>query len=87
MPDIEQVAASLHMSARTLRRRLEAEGTSYRALVDEVRERLAEELLVAGGLTVEQVARRLGYAETASFTNAFKRWKGIGPRAYRTAAR
>lgn len=84
MPGIEQVAGLLHVSGRTLRRRLTAEGASYRGLVDEVREALAEELLRAG-LPVEQVARRLGYAETASFTHAFTRWKGTAPRSWARA--
>ena len=82
MPDVGQVAASLVMSERTLRRRLADEGASFRGLADEVREALAEELLATGSLSVEEVARRLGYAETASFTHAFTRWKGVSPRAF-----
>jgi AraC-like DNA-binding protein len=81
MPSLEVVAAALHLSARTLRRQLAAESTSYRALVEEVREALAEELL-RGSLPIEQVARRLGYSETASFTHAFTRWKGVSPRGW-----
>lgn len=84
MPGIGEVASALSLSERTLRRRLAEEGTSFRALVDEVREALAEELLGAG-LGVEQVARRLGYAETASLTHAFTRWKGASPRAWARA--
>lgn len=86
MPSQLQVAAALAVSERTLRRQLGLEGTSYRALVEEVRVTLAEELLATGGLSVEQVARRLGYAETASFTHAFTRWKGLSPRAFSRAA-
>ena len=84
VPDAAAVAASLALSERTLRRRLAEEGTSFRALVDEVREALAEELLRAG-LPVQAVARRLGYAETASFTHAFTRWKGSSPTAWSAA--
>ncbi len=84
MPGIAEVAGALNLSERTLRRRLAEEGTSFRGLVDEVREALAEELL-GTGLGVEQVARRLGYAETASFTHAFTRWKGASPRAWARA--
>jgi AraC-like DNA-binding protein len=87
MPDVGAVATALAMSERTLRRRLREEGTSFRALADEVREALAEELLRTGSLSVEQVARRLGYAETASFTHAFTRWKGVSPRAFGRAPR
>lgn len=77
-----EVASMLHMSDRTLRHHLAGEGTTYRSLLDEVRERLAEELLVTGGLSVTEVARRLGYLEVSSFSQAFRRWKGVGPRAY-----
>jgi AraC-like DNA-binding protein len=79
---MDEVARGLAMSPRTLRRRLTEAGTSYRALVDEVRTSLAEELLATGGLSVEDVANRLGYAESSSFICAFKRWKGITPAAY-----
>jgi len=82
-PDVDRVAAALHMSDRTLRRRLADEGVSFRALLDEIREQLAEELLITGGLTVAEVADRLGYVEVSSFSQAFRRWKGVGPRAYR----
>jgi AraC-like DNA-binding protein len=85
-PSLAEVAATLHLSDRTLRRRLAEEGASYRMLLEEIRERLAEELLVNGGLTVQEVAQRLGYAETSSFTHAFRRWNGVGPRAHRQAA-
>ena len=70
------------MSPRTLRRKLTEAGTSYRALQDEVRQALAEELLSTGALTVSDVALRLGYAEAASFIRAFKRWTGRTPSAY-----
>jgi len=85
-PDIDRVAAALHMSERTLRRKLADEGVSFRGLLDEIRERLAEELLVAGGLSVAEVAERLGYLEVSSFSQAFRRWKGVGPRAFRATA-
>jgi AraC-like DNA-binding protein len=56
---------------------------SFRGLLDEIREQIAEELLVTGGLSVAEVAGRLGYLEVYSFSQAFRRWKGAGPRAYR----
>lgn len=85
-PDADEVAALLHLSGRTFQRRLAEDGTSFRALLDEVRQELAEELLVTAGLPVSQVARRLGYVEVSSFSQAFRRWKGMGPRAYRSQA-
>lgn len=79
MPAQHEVAGWLGMSVRTLRRHLEHEGTSFRTLVDATREYLAEELLITAGLTVEQVATRVGYSEASSFVHAFHRWKGVSP--------
>lgn len=78
IPSMVVIARELGITDRTLHRRLAAENTSYRALVDEVREALAVELL-GNHLTVEEVARRLGYSETAGFTHAFIRWRGYPP--------
>jgi len=75
LPDMEQVAAGLLMTPRTLRRRLEAEGSSFRSLLDELRQTLAEELMATAGLKVDEVAARLGYSEAASFLHARKRWR------------
>ena len=83
MPDMEAIAASLNMTSRHLRRLLSAEGSSYRALADEVRQALAEELLSTARMKMDEVAERLGYAERASFAHAFKRWKGVSPSVYR----
>lgn len=75
-----EVAAALGLSERSLRRRLAEADTSYRALLDEVRHALAEELLAAG-LLVGDVALRLGYAEATSFILAHRRWTGRTPRS------
>ncbi|MBB3036918.1 AraC family transcriptional regulator [Hoyosella altamirensis] len=80
---LEEAARELHMSSRTVRRLLAAEGTSLRALTNEIREGLAEELLITGRMPVADVAHRLGYTEVSSFSQAFRRWKGLGPREYR----
>ncbi|WP_252273033.1 AraC family transcriptional regulator [Pseudomonas subflava] len=86
LPDMEQVAASLHMSSRTLRRRLDEEGSHFRQLLDEVRQALAGELLATGGLSLEEIAERLGYGEVSNFIHAFKRWKGVAPRQFQRTA-
>lgn len=83
MPSMEEVAAGLCMTSRTLRRHLQAEGISFAALRDEVRLSLANELLAASQLSIEQIATRLGYAESTSFINAFKRWRGVTPYVFR----
>lgn len=77
-PSMVEVAAELHIDERTLRRRLTAEGTSFRRLVDEVRHGRALELL-GQGAAVSEVARELGYSETATFTRSFTRWEGVSP--------
>ncbi|WP_084531839.1 helix-turn-helix transcriptional regulator [Nocardia miyunensis] len=82
VPTMAEVAGELHITVRTLRRQLAAEGSTFRGLLNNVRESRAAELL-RGGSTVEEVARLLGYAETANFTHAFTRWRGMSPRAFR----
>lgn len=84
-PAMEEVAAALHIDARTLRRRLAAEDTSFRALSEEVRATLATELLRSGGLTVQEVAARLGYHDAAGFSRAYRRWTGTTPGRAREA--
>ncbi|WP_372862540.1 AraC family transcriptional regulator [Spongiibacter sp.] len=83
--DMEAVAASLHMTSRTLRRKLEAEGSSFRQLSDEIRVTLAEELLRGTPLSIEQIAERLSYADASSFSQAFKRMTKQTPGAFRRA--
>ena len=80
------VAAELGMSTRTLRNRLRRESTSYREIVDQLRRVLAEELLSAGAMTIDEIAQRLGYADTSAFIAAFKRWKGVPPGSYKSGA-
>jgi AraC-like DNA-binding protein len=84
-PSIEETSGKMGMSTRTLRRRLEEKGTSFSALLEEVRHKQARELLARTVMSVEQIADSLGYAETASFTHAFKRWTGSSPRQFRGA--
>ena len=86
MPDIETVARELHMAPRSLRRRLDAEGTRFRSLCDEVRRSLAEDLLRSADLKLDEVAQQLGYAEAASFIHAFRRWTGMTPSQFRAEA-
>lgn len=86
LPSMATVADEFCITERTLHRRLAAEHTSYRALVDEVRVTLSSALLTSG-LTVEETARQLGYSETAAFTRAFIRWTGGPPSRHRASLR
>lgn len=81
-----QVARILHLSPRTLRRRLTEEDASYRKLLDEVRAQRAGELLTETELSIAEIAERLGFAECASFTRAFRRWTGSSPLRHRRSA-
>lgn len=83
MPDISRIAQDLCMTPRTLRRRLDLEGTSFTKIRDDVRLTLAEEMLSTTRLSIEQIATRLSYSEPTCFINAFKRWKGVTPLAFR----
>jgi AraC-like DNA-binding protein len=86
MPSLESLAERLHMTPRTLRRRLAERGTTYRRLVEEVRRDLACALLHDPELPIQTVAVRLGYEDPASFTTAFRRWVGSSPAQYRRNA-
>jgi AraC-like DNA-binding protein len=66
------------VSVRTLRRQLGEESTTFRAVVAQTNQHLAEELL-REGFTVDQVAVRLGYSDATGFTHAFTRWTGVAP--------
>lgn len=86
VPAIEATAKALGSSARTLQRALRAEGTSYQAVVDEVRRDLALGFLREPQRTVSEVAFLVGFTEVAAFTRAFRRWTGEVPSAYRQRA-
>jgi AraC-like DNA-binding protein len=76
---IDSVARALGLSRQTLYRRLKAEGTTFEALVERVRRRLALRFIRDEGLAVKEAAWRLGFAEPAAFSRAFKRWTGKSP--------
>jgi AraC-like DNA-binding protein len=79
------VARALGMSERTLSRRLAAEGTSFRDVLDRVRSETATALLHDPGLSIAEIMFFLGYSEPASFHRSFRRWTGKTPRSYRRA--
>lgn len=83
---VEEVAKQLHVSTRTLKRKLAALGTSYTAILDETRRQRALLLLEDRGLPLAEIAGRLGYTELPNFTRAFRKWTGTTPAAYRRRA-
>jgi AraC-like DNA-binding protein len=82
---IDQVARELGYSRQTLYRRLKAEGVTFEQLLEGVRQRLARRLLGKEGLSVKEVAYRLGFSDPAAFSRAFKRWTGRSPREFQAA--
>lgn len=82
-PSCEAMAAEMHMSARTLIRRLKQRGTSYQELLDAVRKEQAHWYLRHTSHPVELIAERLGYLDTSNFSRTFRRWFGVSPSAYR----
>lgn len=78
-PSLEVTARQLHLTQRTLHRRLVEEGTSFRELLEDIRHSLAIEHVKSGRFTLEQIAYTLGYSDLANFRRAFKRWEGVAP--------
>jgi AraC-like DNA-binding protein len=83
-PSIEAMAAYCGASVATLRRRLAEEGAGYQALKDSVRKERAVLWLAEPYATFEDIAERLGFADTSSFYKAFRKWTGASPGHYRS---
>jgi len=81
--DEDHVARALHISTRTLQRNLAAAGTTFRAVLDDVRSGLAESYLADSRVSIPEVAFLLGFSEQSSFHRAFQRWTGSSPGRWR----
>lgn len=79
----ESVAEALHMTPRTLHRRLKVDGESFRTLLKDVRRDLARQYVADDTLTLTEVTFLLGFSEMSSFSRAFKNWYGHSPSAAR----
>jgi AraC-like DNA-binding protein len=82
-PSAEDVAKSFDMSERSLRRQLSEDGRSFRDLLADARYAKARYLLKNTRLPIEDIATQMGYAESAAFIHAFRRWAGLTPSAFR----
>ncbi|MFV8816153.1 helix-turn-helix domain-containing protein [Haliea sp. E17] len=82
---VENCAAGLGISARTLHRRLRENDARFSEIVDCQRVEAAKHLLAQAGCDLSELAHRLGYSEQSSFGRAFKRWTGTTPQSYRRA--
>lgn len=85
-PTAHALARQFHFSPRTLHRRLAAENTSFRALVDVHRQEQAQRLLRDGIQPIERIAELLGYADPSNFGRSCRRWFGCSPREFRRRA-
>lgn len=83
IPGQEAVAKSLHLSLRNLQRKLKAEDTTFKQLLDEIRQELAEQYLREQQRSVGEITYLLGFTEPSNFTRAFKRWTGKSPIEFR----
>lgn len=88
LPDratVGRIAHALHVSVRTLQRRLEADGTTFRDVVEAVSERLAVSYLRNPDVSIAEVAFLLGFSDPSAFNRAFRRWIGDTPGNWREA--
>ncbi|MDF2488314.1 MAG: AraC family transcriptional regulator [Pseudomonas sp.] len=82
-PGLEVLAQQMNCSSRTLRRHLQALGSSYQQLLDELRFVRAKQLLADEQIPIYRIAEALGFSEPASFRHAFQRWSGVAPSHFR----
>lgn len=80
---LHELAQAHHMSARSLQRRLAAQGCSFQSLLDDTRRQLAEAYLRDSTLELAEIALLLGYSEQSAFTRAFRHWTGMAPAQWR----
>lgn len=78
----ESVADELNMGPRTLQHKLEEEGFTFKDILEDVRRRIALDLLNNGAMSIKEISAYLGYRDTSNFSRAFKRWTGLPPKNY-----
>jgi AraC-like DNA-binding protein len=83
---LDQVAHTLNLTERTLRRKLREERTSFRQLLDELKMQVAIKHLRDTAMTVEEIASLVGFADTAAFRRAFRRWTYRSPHDFKNLA-
>ncbi|WP_370980138.1 AraC family transcriptional regulator ligand-binding domain-containing protein [Agaribacterium sp. ZY112] len=76
------IAEKLHMSSRTLQRKLEAEQLTFSSVLNELRKSMSRHYIENSHLSLTEITYLLGFSEQASFTRAFKRWYGQAPSKY-----
>src|SRR5271166_5872452 len=86
-PQIEDIADVLHVSSRTIQRRLQDEGSSFQRVLEEARHHLARHYLNNSVLELNEAAYLLGYEDSNSFVRAFRTWEGVPPARWREQQR
>jgi len=86
-PTIEDIADALHISSRTLQRRLQDGGSSFQRVLEEARHQLARHYLNNSVLELNEAAYLLGYEDGNSFVRAFRTWEGVPPAQWREQQR
>jgi AraC-like DNA-binding protein len=86
-PTIEDIADALHISSRTLQRRLQDAGSSFQRVLEEARHQLARHYLNNSALELNEAAYLLGYEDASSFVRAFRTWEGVPPARWREQQR
>lgn len=86
-PTIEDVARDLHMSSRTLQRRLQESGSGFQRVLDGARHQMARYYLRNSVLELAEAAYLLGYEDANSFARAFRGWEGVPPTHWRETNR
>jgi AraC-like DNA-binding protein len=83
-PSLEQIADSLAMSSRTLRRKLGQQNVRFQDLLDDERRRVAEDLLLNTHMTIQQISEHCGFSDAQNFSQSFRRWQGTSPSQFRS---
>jgi AraC-like DNA-binding protein len=86
-PGIQDLATELHLSTRTLQRRLTEQGITFQHLLDEARRELARHYLLHSSRELNETAYLLGYEDANSFFRAFHQWEGTSPGQWRMLQR
>jgi AraC-like DNA-binding protein len=86
-PTVDDIANALHISSRTIQRRLQDEGSSFQGVLEEARHQLARQYLNNSVLELSEAAYLLGYNDANSFVRAFRTWEGVPPARWREEQR
>lgn len=86
LPSLTQISAHFHMAERTLRKKLAAEGHSFRDILTQVRHDLARRYLLSSNLSIQEIAFSLGYTHPQNFFRAFQKLERATPDQYRQQA-